>query len=169
MLELLAERDVEALHALVAANRAHLAARFPWAAAETPAQTRDFVLDSLRRFERGEGFDLGIWHEGRLVGAIGLHETSAANRSTCLGYWLAEDARGKGIALRSARALVAFCFEVLGMHRVVIRVAPDNARSLALARRLGFREEGTLREAERMGEGWLDLVVLSMLEREWRS
>lgn len=157
------------LYALVARNRAHLARWLPWAAGETMEDARDFVREGLRRLDAGDGFEMGIWREGTLVGVIGLHGIHPVNRSTSLGYWLAEDAQGHGIARAACRAVVAHCFDTLGLHRIEIRVAPDNPRSLAIPRALGFREEGRLREVEKMGDGWLDLVVFSMLETEWRE
>jgi ribosomal-protein-serine acetyltransferase len=168
-LRLLDEADTDVLHALVERERAHLARWMPWAAGETPVQTRAFVRASQRRFMEGDGFDLGIFHEGALVGCIGLHHVHAVNRSTSMGYWIGEGAQGRGIALAACRALLAWCFGTMDLHRVELRIAPDNARSLVLARRLGFAHEGTLREAERMGDGWLDLHVLSLLAREWRG
>lgn len=169
-LRLLDEDDVHELHALVAANRDHLARWLPWAQGQTTLEgTRAFVHDGLRRLDSSDGFELGIRLDGRLVGVIGLHGVHPVNRQTSMGYWLAADAQGKGIALAACRALVAHCFESMHLHRVEIRVAPDNARSLAIPRALGFIEEGRLREAERHGEGWLDLVVFGMLEKEWRS
>ena len=168
-LRLLATADAPALYALVDANRAHLARWLPWAAGETLADAEAFVHDGIRRFYAGDGFELAIEHEGRLVGVIGLHAIHPVNRRTSIGYWLAEGAQGKGIARAAVRALVAHCFDDLKLHRVDIRVAPENARSLAVPRALGFREEGTLRGYERMGDGWLDLTVFSMLEDEWRA
>jgi ribosomal-protein-serine acetyltransferase len=50
---------------------------------------------------------------------------------------------------------------------VTIRVAPDNARSRAIPERLGFTEEGVMREAGRSALGHHDLVVYGLLDREW--
>lgn len=168
-LVLLDERDVEPLYALVDANRAHLASWMPWAASETLESARAFVRASSARFAMGDGFDLGIWHEGALVGAIGLHHVHPVNRHTTLGYWLAADAQGKGIARAACRALVQHCFGPMGLHRVEVRVAPDNARSLAIPRALSFTEEGRLREVELLGGRFIDVLVFSCLAREWHS
>jgi ribosomal-protein-serine acetyltransferase len=51
---------------------------------------------------------------------------------------------------------------------VTICVAPDNARSRAIPARLGFTEEGLLREAERTSTGYHDLLVYGLLEQDWR-
>jgi len=48
-------------------------------------------------------------------------------------------------------------------------VAPDNARSRAIPERLGFRQEGVMREAGASALGHHDLVVYGLLDREWPS
>lgn len=70
---------------------------------------------------------------------------------------------------RAVRAVVEHAVSVCKLNRIEIRAAADNERSRAIAERLGFREEGTLRQAERVGETYLDIVVYSMLGSEWRS
>ena len=55
------------------------------------------------------------------------------------------------------------------MHRVELQAAVGNARSRAVAERLGFVHEGVLREAERFANRYADLDVFSVLAPEWRS
>jgi ribosomal-protein-serine acetyltransferase len=55
------------------------------------------------------------------------------------------------------------------MHRVEIRAAPDNYKSRAIAERLGFLQEGVLREAQFRNGCWYDLVMYSMLHDEWEA
>ena len=66
-------------------------------------------------------------------------------------------------------ALVGHALTAWKLHRVEIRVATGNARSRAIPERLGFLREGTLREAERHGERFLDLDVFALLEPDWRG
>ena len=70
---------------------------------------------------------------------------------------------------RAVRAVVEHAVSVWKLNRIEIRAAVGNVRSRAIPQRLGFHEEGTLREAERVGDAYLDIVVYSMLGSEWRS
>jgi RimJ/RimL family protein N-acetyltransferase len=62
-----------------------------------------------------------------------------------IGYLLAADARGRGLATRAVGLLVGWALRDLGMARVQALVDPDNPRSAAVLERLGFQREGLLR------------------------
>jgi ribosomal-protein-serine acetyltransferase len=66
----------------------------------------------------------------------------------------------------AVQALAGHAFEVWRLNRIEIRVAVGNTRSRAIPERLGFREEGVLRQAERIGERLEDSVVYSMLAED---
>jgi ribosomal-protein-serine acetyltransferase len=166
-LRLLEESDAEELHAVVEANRPHLAQWLPWAAAQTLADTRAFLALARRQAADNNGFQCAILASGRIVGTIGFHRVDWGNRATSLGYWLAEDAQGEGTMTMAVRALVDWAFNGWGLHRVEIRAAVGNSRSRAVAERLGFREEGLLRQVERVGGRYLDHVVYAVLAAEW--
>jgi ribosomal-protein-serine acetyltransferase len=70
---------------------------------------------------------------------------------------------------RVVRALVEHALLGWGLNRVEIRAAPENRRSRAVPERLGFRQEGVLREAERVGDRYLDSVVYGVLASAWPS
>ena len=159
--------DAEELYALSDANRAYLAEFMPWAAGQTFAASRAHVDYSQRRQAANNGFDCAILRDDRIVGCVGYHSVSWQHRSTSIGYWLAESEQGRGTMTLAARALVDHAFAVWDLNRVEIAAAVDNARSRAVARRLGFTEEGTRRQAERVGSRYLDHVVHSMLASEW--
>jgi ribosomal-protein-serine acetyltransferase len=53
------------------------------------------------------------------------------------------------------------------LHRVEIRARVENARSRAVAERLGFKQEGVLRDEERVGDHYADRVLYAMLASEW--
>ena len=68
---------------------------------------------------------------------------------------------------RSCHTLISYAFDTLALNRLAIRCQPENARSSAIATRLGFSYEGTLRESARHNETLHDMAVYSVLRREW--
>jgi ribosomal-protein-serine acetyltransferase len=145
-------------------ERERLRAWMPWAdTTKGPGDVRTFIQDN-----RASGsFDaLGIFVDGAYVGGVGLM-VGRPSIDGELGYWIASAHEGRGLVTRACLALIGHAFGELGLHRVTIRVAPENARSRAIPERLGFTQEGLLREAGKTGTGYVDLLVYSMLEDEW--
>ena len=169
-LRLLERQHAEALFARTDRNRAHLRPWLPWVdAVRSAADTRAFIEEGLQRFARGAGYELGIWQEGALVGVIGVHEIDAQNAQASIGYWLDAAHQGQGIMTRAVVAVLDDLFFERGLHRVEIRVDPENRRSRAIPERLGFRMEGVLREAICYRDRWGDLVIYGILDREWEA
>jgi len=169
-LRLLEPRHAEELFALTDANRGHLRPWMPWIdAIRSAADTRAFIEGAQRQFAANDGFQAGIRYRGRLVGAIGLHRVDWPNAATSIGYWLDRDHEGRGIATRACRSVLSIAFDELGLRRVEIRCAVENRRSRGIPERLGFRAEGTLRQAERVADRFVDHVVYALLAPEWRA
>lgn len=162
-------RDAEPIYALVDAERERLAEWLPWAAQQTLAATRSFVAESRAQQERGEGFQAAIVRDEEIAGIAGYHRIDRLNRATTIGYWLASRHEGEGVMSAAVRALVGHAFEAWGLHRVVIEAAVANRRSRAVPERLGFREEGVLRESQLVGDRFHDAVVYSLLAAEWEG
>jgi ribosomal-protein-serine acetyltransferase len=110
---------------------------------------------------------MGIWYSGELAGVIGHLGVDWTNRSTELGYWLGASFQGNGLATMACRVLTEHAFHELELNRVEIRCAPENTRSRAIPERLGFREEGTLRQDEWLNDHFEDTVVYGMLAADW--
>ncbi|MCG8595200.1 MAG: GNAT family N-acetyltransferase [Kiloniellales bacterium] len=80
---------------------------------------------------------------------------------------VATPGRGQGSAL--LRAVTRLVFDELGAHRFWLGVYADNARARAAYRGLGFVEEGTLRDGALRADGFVSLVLMSILEQEYRA
>jgi ribosomal-protein-serine acetyltransferase len=159
--------DAEELYGLIEANRDHLSRWMPWAAGQNLGATQKFIAEAEVQAAREDGFQACIAPEGAIVGVAGFHAVDWTNRGTSIGYWLAEDAQGRGTMTAVVRALLDHAFCEWDLHRVEIHCAPANRRSRAIPERLGFREEATLRETERIGGRYLDSVVYGLLASEW--
>jgi ribosomal-protein-serine acetyltransferase len=168
-LRLFEEADASELSALIETNRAYLAQWMPWAATQTPERTLEFIRATRRQLAENDGFQTAIIRTGGVIGVAGFHGVDWSHRSTSIGYWLAEDQQGQGIMTRTVRALTEHALLGWRLNRVEIRAAPDNHRSRAVPERLGFRQEGVLREAEKAGGRYLDSVVYGMVASAWPS
>jgi ribosomal-protein-serine acetyltransferase len=166
-LRLLEEADAGELYAEVTANREFLARWMPWAAGQTLEGTLGFIRTSRKQLADNQGFQTAIV-DGRIVGVLGFHRLDWENRSTSIGYWIAESSQGRGTVTEAVRALADHAFRTWKLNRIEIRAGADNERSRAIPGRLGFKEEGVLRQAERVGDRFVDQVVYAMLAEDWR-
>jgi ribosomal-protein-serine acetyltransferase len=161
-------REAEDLMLLVDANREYLRQWLPWLdVTKTIDEMIAFVESALRQHTTGFGFQAGIWYAGEMEGVIGYHHLEWANRSTCVGYWLAEPHQGRGIMTKACRSIVDYAFDEWHLNRVEIRCAMENLKSRAIPERLGFKTEGILREAEWLYDHYVDHVVYGMLAKQW--
>lgn len=166
---LLKEEDVEELYALTNRNREHLRYWLPWVdSIQSISDTKRYITSSVRQFADDNGFQAGIWFQGRLVGIIGYHGVDWVNRSTTIGYWVGDSFQGKGLVTKACRALVDWAFREWRLNRVEIRCARENHRSRAIPERLGFTEEGIVREGEWLYDHFVDLMLYGMVAKDWR-
>ena len=159
--------DVDEIFALSLANQEHLRPWMPWASELVRTTTQTYIAGALAQRDRDDGFQSVMLVDGAIAGSMGFHRIDRLNLATTMGYWIAEAHQGKGVVTRAVRALVTHAFTAWGLHRVEIDCAVANTRSRAVPERLGFVEEGIRRDGERFGDGFVDLVVYSMLAPDW--
>jgi len=169
-LRLLEERHTEELFVLVNGNRHYLREWLPWLDNNRSIEdTEEFLRDSLEQFRVNNGFQCGIWYRGELAGVIGYHRIDWVNRATSIGYWLGAGFQGMGLMTKACRALINYAFDEMRLNRVEIRCAVENRKSRAIPERLGFKEEGVIRQAEWLYDRFVDHVVYGMIQTEWRE
>ncbi len=86
--------------------------------------------------------------------------------SAYVGYWVGAHVAGGGVATAAVALAVDHCFSRVGLHRIEATVRPENARSLRVLAKLGFREEGLLRRYLEVDGDWRDHVVLAVTEED---
>jgi len=166
------EADAEIVEALVTANLEHLRPYMPWIAAEPLA------IEDRRALERGweeawqAGGDviLGIFEDGVAVGSTGLHRRIGPNGLE-IGYWVAADHLGRGIARRASEGLTDLAFTVPGIDRVEIRHDLSNTYSRNVPASLGFTligRDAPNRDARAPAETGVDLVWRTTRD-EWHA
>lgn len=163
-LKRLAHDADQAKYDTIVSNREHLLPWLPWAHfyhdfEEMPKYTESQIKD----FNEGINFGYDIFYSGTFVGSIDLHKISEANRSCEIGYWLSRDFTGKGIMAQTTSAIVEYAFNELKMHRIAILAATENKASCAVAERLEFALEGTLRDNEILNGKFYDTNIYAKL------
>ena len=162
--------DAEELTELIDRNRSYLREWLPWLDnSKSIEDTLRFIGRSVEQAEDANGLTFGIICDERLAGVIGQHYVDTLNQKTELGYWLDAAHQGRGIMTRATARLTDYTFTHQRCNRVLLHCAVRNFKSRGVAERLGFVQEGILREAEWLYDHYVDLVVYSMLQRDWPS
>ena len=166
-LRLVSDGDAAEIFRATEANRSYLREWLPWVDdTRSVADTQAFVSRSIEQVRLSDGFQTRIVYDGEFAGMVGFLYHDWRNLRTEIGYWLRQDLQGRGLMTRSTKALVEFAFEKLGLNRVEIRAATENRRSRAVPERLGFVQEGVLREFAWLNDRFVDLVVYAKLRNE---
>jgi ribosomal-protein-serine acetyltransferase len=154
---------------LVVTNRESLREYLPAVTqVETLEAAREHMRHCMNEAEALELLEVHIFFDGHLCGAIRLNYFEHHNRKVALGYFLDTAHQGKGLAGKSARAMIDYAFGDLNLNRIELRCVPENRASVRVAERLGFTLEGRLREAELLEHGLADLLVYSLLKSDPR-
>lgn len=162
--------EAEALYALVDKNRAHLRRWLNWVDGETGVESsRRNIAKRFEKAEKGETLELGIFHEGILIGSLGFNRIASENRKASIGYWISEEFQGKGIVTDCVKALVTYGFGTLNLHRIRIQCHVENKKSASIPERLGFTFEGIAREDEFLYDHFASSRIYSMLSHEWKQ
>jgi RimJ/RimL family protein N-acetyltransferase len=133
----------------------------------TERHARDFIAGTAADQAAGRELALAIVdRDDRVLGAVGVTNFDWADHRCEIGYWVAAEARRRGIGARAARLLARWAVGTLGMERVELLAHPGNDASQRLAERAGFTREGTLRRYRRRHGVREDLVMFSLLAED---
>lgn len=110
-----------------------------------------------------------IRENSKFVGLIGFKDIDTVNRKAEIGYWLSQDAQGKGIVTQSVKSLLRMAFEEMELNRIQIKAAVDNQKSRRIPERLEFRFEGIERDGELLVDNkFTDIAIYSILKKEFK-
>ncbi|MFM0288085.1 GNAT family N-acetyltransferase [Paraburkholderia megapolitana] len=141
---------------LIAANSASREYHLPWVASFNDQSGFD---NWFARGLTGPNVSLVAREaaSNRVVGVINLNEIVAgAFQSAYLGYYGMVDFSRTGLMTEALRMAIDFAFGELGLHRLEANIQPENVASIALVRRVGFRQEGFSPRYLRIGGEWRD-------------
>ena len=131
----------------------------------TEEDARFYIEDCLASGQDRAPFAITDAGTGEVIGSIEMRINRM--RTGHIGYWLAAEARGRGLTTSALRALSRWAFDELGLGRVELVTDPENIASQRVAEKAGFTREGILRSilVNRDG-GRRDGVMFSLLPDE---
>lgn len=107
--------------------------------------------------------------DGAIVGQINLNEiVRGVTQQAYIGYHAFAPFHGQGYMTEGLDIALRYAFRGLKLHRIEAGIQPDNDRSIALVKRLGFRYEGTARRLLKLAGRWRDHQRWAILAEEWR-
>lgn len=125
-----------------------------------PDDAREFIRTRDDEHASGRGLYWAVAEPetDRCVASIGIGSVNVANGSAEVGYWVHPEARGRGVATSSLRAVVRHAALPtedggLGLHRLILRAATANEASARVAEKVGFERVGIERAFGRLGDG----------------
>ncbi len=161
-------RDWRDLQAVTAANRSWLA---PWEASlpspGVPVDIRGGIRILLSQMRQGLGIPLVMEFEGRLVGQLNVSSIQRGSISSAMvGYWIAQEFAGRSITPTAVALATDYMFRECGLHRVEICIRPENAASLRVVDKLGFRFEGAHRGFLHIAGRWANHYEFALLSTD---
>jgi ribosomal-protein-serine acetyltransferase len=161
--------DADEAYTAVDADRDRLREWLPWVDATASVDIEREYLSAIEvANQTGVGLHVTLRQDEAFAGFVGLR-LDAMHPNGEVGYWVAAGYAGRGLITRSVAAIIDFGFGSLELHRIQLNASTGNVRSRAVAERLGMTHEGTLREAELLPQGQVDLEVYAVLSTEWPS
>jgi ribosomal-protein-serine acetyltransferase len=125
------------------------------------------VLACARQaFAQGRRYPFVIEVDGDVAGTVDVFVAPGRDHVAEIGYMVGQRFEGRGIVTRAVGAVIDAAIVRIGLRRFEIRCAPENARSCAVPRRLGFQEEALMRMAARIGDRYVDEVLFVQLADE---
>lgn len=116
-----------------------------------------YVRENRRLARTGQALTFAVEVAERIVGQVSVSSiTLGALRGASIGYWVSQHVAGRGITPRAVAIAGDYCFTELGLHRLEINIRPENAASLRVVAKLGFREEGLRRRFLHIDGDWRD-------------
>lgn len=171
MLRTFQEGDAWQLASLMARNK------YFWSTFE-PLHRDDFyteeaqykkIIESLQMMAMKREFTFGVFTQDgqQLIGHISLYAIKRLPYSSAfVGYAMDEHFTGKGIATEAVSLVVQFAFETLNLHRVEAFIAPENRSSIRVVEKIGFQQEGLMRELLYINGTWVDHYMYALLQRD---
>ena len=138
-----------------------------WARRNAPAEWPGRWVQLRSAARRGHALPFAVTLEGRFVGHVMIGNVLREPlMSAYVGYWVDATVTGGGVITAAVALALDHCFDVVGLHRMEATVRPENAASIRVLEKLGFRQEGLFRRYLEIEGAWRDNFCYAMTADE---
>lgn len=161
-------RDARALERELLNNRGWLR---KWEATNPHGAMSFDVRSSIRSLQvnarAGLGLPFAVEYDGEFAGQLNVSSmTYGSLSSATIGYWVSERFAGNGVTPTAVALASDYCYFQVGLHRIEICIRPENAPSLRVVEKLGFRYEGLRRRYIHINGDWRDHFCFALVAEE---
>ena len=147
VLRLVDPSDASSLYEQIEKTRDQLAKFMPWGeSTQSIEDERNFLIYCQSRMQEKKLWNASIWIDNKPVGMIDLHNIDLDNQRAEIGYWLGKDYQGNGVMTDSLKRVLQVGFEELKLHKIKLIAEIINEASNDVAKRVGFKLEGQLKD-----------------------
>ncbi len=142
-------------------------ATLPHGELDAPGTFAGMVRRVRAEAREGRALPFAVTYDRRFVGQVtvgGIARGSLLN--AYIGYWIDRNYAGRGIIPTSVAMATDHCFNAVGLHRVEINIRPENAASLRVVEKLGFRPEGLRERYLHIDGDWRDHLTFALIAGE---
>ena len=154
------------IYKVIVEERLRLAKYLPWVMDMKSLQDEEQFLEySIEKIHKEEMMMFIILVDENVAGMIDLHNINRSSKRAEVGYWLSEKFEGYGIMTKAVDIIEKYSFNELKLHKLQIRVHPENYKSASVPKRLGYFKEATLIEHEILNNEYIDLDIYTKLNK----
>lgn len=142
---------------------------YAWDTFTSQDQGDDLARETAGQIERGEALRWGLVPHGhtQIIGTCGYTRWIRDHHFAILGYDLARPYWRQGLMSEAVRAVLAFGFDEMELNRVEALVMAGNTASVAVLRRMGFAQEGEMRERALHRGSYRDVQIFGLTRADW--
>ncbi|MCT4545451.1 MAG: GNAT family N-acetyltransferase [Vallitalea sp.] len=161
-------QDSEEVFRVIDDSREHLRKWLSWVdLVKSVKDCKYSAYKAMHQYASNNGFQCNVIYKGKIVGKLGLHGIEWSEKSTSIGYWLAEEYQGRGIMTTCCKSLLDIIFNRLKLNVVYIYVAEENKKSRAIPERLHFQQKGINKNAQMLSGQFIDHIRYVMTRQRY--
>ncbi|RYB95858.1 N-acetyltransferase [Nocardioides oleivorans] len=142
-------------------------ATVPPGSAPRPSSYKLVTKSLLQQARQGACLPFVIEVDGRFAGQVTVSNVARGSAQwASIGYWVAAEVAGRGVAPRAVALAIDHCFGSVGLHRVEICVRPENSNSLRVVEKLGLEQVGYAPRFLHIDGEWRDHRIFAVTVEE---